>query len=53
VADDVCRDPEDMPVVGTALAAEEKLLINVDKDLLSVGEYLVIEGARLELFLPH
>jgi predicted nucleic acid-binding protein len=33
------RDPENIPILGTAVAAEAKLLITVDKDLLAVGEY--------------
>lgn len=39
VPGNLCRDPEDIPVPGTAVAAEAKLLITVDKDLLAVGEY--------------
>jgi predicted nucleic acid-binding protein len=35
----VRRDPENIPILGTAVAAEAKLLITVDKDLLAVGEY--------------
>lgn len=39
VPEDVCRDPDDVPVLGTALAAEAQLLITVDKDLLSLAEF--------------
>jgi putative PIN family toxin of toxin-antitoxin system len=42
VAADVCRNPEDIPTLGTAVAAGAKMLITVDKDLLAVGEYLGI-----------
>lgn len=42
VANDVCRDREDIPILGTAVAAAAKLLITADKDLLVVGEYLGI-----------
>ncbi len=34
---DVCRDPEDIPVLGTALAGQCSLLISVDRDLLDLG----------------
>jgi uncharacterized protein len=34
-----CRDPEDIPILGTAVAAQASLLITVDKDLLALGEY--------------
>ncbi len=33
------RDPEDIPVLGTALAGEADLLITVDKDLLELEEF--------------
>ena len=36
---DVCRDPTDIPVLGTAVAGKVKLLITVDKDLLAIGNY--------------
>lgn len=39
VPEGVCRDPEDMPVLGTALAAQATLLITVDKDLLAIGAF--------------
>jgi uncharacterized protein len=31
-----CRDPEDVPVLGTAVAGECRLLISVDRDLLDL-----------------
>jgi putative PIN family toxin of toxin-antitoxin system len=34
-----CRDPEGLPILGTAIAAEASLLITVDKDLLAIGEF--------------
>ena len=34
---DLCRDPTDMPILGTAVAGECALLISVDRDLLDVG----------------
>jgi len=40
IPDAVCRDPLDIPIIGTALAAKAKLLITVDKDLLTIGEYM-------------
>lgn len=42
VANGVCRDPEHMPIPGTAVAAKAKLLVTVDQDLLTIGEYLGI-----------
>jgi len=36
---DACRDPQDLPVLGTAVAAGAALLVSVDKDLLSLGEF--------------
>ena len=35
----VCRDPTDIPVLGTAVAGKVNLLITVDKDLLAIGNY--------------
>lgn len=42
----VCRDPEDLPILGTAVAAEASLLITVDKDLLVIGEFRGIAIVR-------
>lgn len=36
---DVCRDADDLPILGTAVAARAQLLVTVDLDLLSVGSY--------------
>ena len=36
---DVCRDPKDIPVLGTAVAGSASLLVTVDRDLLAVGEF--------------
>jgi putative PIN family toxin of toxin-antitoxin system len=33
---DVCRDPKDLPILGTAVAGECALLISVDRDLLDM-----------------
>jgi putative PIN family toxin of toxin-antitoxin system len=35
---DLCRDPTDVPVLGTAIAGECSLLISVDHDLLDMRE---------------
>ena len=32
-----CRDPQDIPILGTAIAGHADLLISVDKDLLDLG----------------
>lgn len=39
VREHACRDPDDIAVLGTAVAAGAHLLITVDKDLLVLGEY--------------
>jgi putative PIN family toxin of toxin-antitoxin system len=35
---DACRDPTDIPVLGTAVAGECALLISVDRDLLDLQQ---------------
>jgi putative PIN family toxin of toxin-antitoxin system len=35
----VCRDPSDIPILGTAVAAGASVLVTVDKDLLALGEF--------------
>ena len=35
----VCRDPSDIPVLGTAAAAGASVLVTMDKDLLALGEF--------------
>ncbi len=34
-----CRDPGDIPVLGTAVAGSASILVTVDKDLLALGEF--------------
>jgi putative PIN family toxin of toxin-antitoxin system len=34
-----CRDPNDLPVLGTAMAAQADVLITVDKDLLELRRF--------------
>ena len=34
-----CRDPNDLPILGTAKAAQADLLVTVDKDLLALGQF--------------
>jgi putative PIN family toxin of toxin-antitoxin system len=43
---DLCRDPTDMPVLGTAVAGECALLISVDRDLLDMRTVLEIPIIR-------
>lgn len=38
VDSDVCRDPDDLPVLGTAVAGNADVLISGDKDLLAIGK---------------
>jgi uncharacterized protein len=33
---DVCRDPTDLPILGTAVAGDSEFLISVDRDLLDM-----------------
>ena len=35
----ICRDPDDVPVLGTAVAGETEVLVTVDMDLLALGSY--------------
>lgn len=35
----ICRDPTDLPVLGTAVAAHAACLVTVDKDLLAIGRH--------------
>ena len=36
---DVCRDPADIPVLGTAVAGSASILVTVDNDLLTIREF--------------
>ena len=36
---DACRDPDDLPILGTLLAAEADCLVTGDKDLLDLKEF--------------
>ena len=36
---DVCRDPEDVPILGTAIAASANVLVTGDKDLLVLNPF--------------
>lgn len=44
VAAGACRDADDLPVIGTALAARSEVLVTGDDDLLSLGS---VEGVRI------
>ncbi|MEP6885826.1 MAG: putative toxin-antitoxin system toxin component, PIN family [Gammaproteobacteria bacterium] len=35
----VCRDPQDIPILGTAVAVKADLLITIAKDLLTLGYF--------------
>ena len=39
VSSTACRDPNDLPVLGTAVAGRTDVLITVDKDLPDLREY--------------
>ena len=46
VAPDACRDPADLPILGSAIAGKVELLVTVDKDLLSLVEFQGIPIVR-------
>ena len=46
-----CRDPNDLPVLGTALAGQVDFLVTVDKDMLSLGKFHGIPVIRPGEFL--
>jgi putative PIN family toxin of toxin-antitoxin system len=39
IPSNVCRDPDDLAILGTAVAAQAHMLATVDKDLLTRGEF--------------
>jgi putative PIN family toxin of toxin-antitoxin system len=39
VPSDACRDPNDLPILGTAVAAGAECLITGDRDLLTLRQY--------------
>ena len=43
VADGICRDAKDLPVLGTAVAGLAHVLTTGDRDLLDVGRYQAVE----------
>lgn len=43
---DACRDPADVPVLGTAAAGTAEFLVSVDKDLLDLQRYGTVEIIR-------
>ena len=43
---DACRDPTDLPVLGTAVAGDAELLVSVDNDLLVLKRYATIDIVR-------
>lgn len=43
---DLCRDPTDVPVLGTAVAGECAILISVDRDLLDMKKIQAIPIIR-------
>ena len=43
---DVCRDPDDVPILGTAVAGHAELLITVDQDLLALDTFRGIAIVR-------
>jgi uncharacterized protein len=43
LAPGICRDPQDVPVLGTAVTADADILVSVDKDLLALGTFRGID----------
>jgi putative PIN family toxin of toxin-antitoxin system len=43
---DACRDPPDIPVLGTAVAGDADFLVSVDNDLLDLGRYGTVDIIR-------
>ncbi|MEA3340388.1 MAG: putative toxin-antitoxin system toxin component, PIN family [Chloroflexota bacterium] len=43
LAKDVCRDPDDVTVLGTAVAGDAACIITGDKDLLVIGQFRGID----------
>lgn len=41
-----CRDPDDLPILGTAAAGDAELLVTVDKDLLDLRTFESIAIVR-------
>ena len=41
-----CRDPDDIPILGTAVAGQADFLITVDRDLLALGTFRDTEILR-------
>jgi putative PIN family toxin of toxin-antitoxin system len=46
VPPEACRDPGDLPILGSGVAGNVDLLVTVDKDLLSLEEYNGIPMVR-------
>jgi uncharacterized protein len=46
VPSSACRDPNDLPVLGTAVAGRADVLITVDKDLLDLQDYSSVSIIR-------
>ena len=46
VPPDVCRDPGDLPILGTAVAGRAAILVTVDKDLLDMEVFGTIAIMR-------
>jgi predicted nucleic acid-binding protein len=43
VAPEACRDPHDLPVLGTASAGRADLLVTGDSDLLCIARFETVE----------
>jgi len=50
---DACRDPDDLMVLGTALAGRVEVIVSGDKDLLSLGNFEGIAIVSPRAFYQH
>lgn len=53
VAPEICRDPADAAILGTALAARADMLVSVDKDLLDLDAHASIDIVNPREFFRH
>ena len=53
MAPDICRDADDLPVLGTAVAGDARFLVTGDKDLLCVARLNNIEILSPRAFLDR
>ena len=50
---DSCRDPQDVPILGTAVAGNADLIVTVDQDLLVLREFRDIQILKPNQFWQY